>query len=148
MSNEEENVILFDESDSVEQSTKNQYIIVGRLLTEKPIKFNFSKETLAGIWRSGKGMRVKDLAPNLFLLQFFYQMDMDRILEDVPWSYKQSMLVMKKLAPHESPFDISLTKVEFWVQIHNLLVGFCSKKGGESHWLSCQRVYSCKQECL
>lgn len=53
---------------------------------------------------------------------------MNRILVDGPWSYEQSLLIMKKLAPHESRFDISLSKAEFWVQIHSLPFSFCSEK--------------------
>lgn len=125
---EEENYGLILEGDGMDSEDDYRYILVGKLLTEKPVKFNFMKETLAGVWRPGKGMTVSEVADKLYLFQFFHEIDMKRILEDGPWAYEQSLLVLKKLELHQSPFEIQLTKEEFWVQIHNLPVGYSSEK--------------------
>lgn len=116
------------EDESTEVKEDYRYILVGKLLTEKPIKFNIMKDTLAAIWRPGRGMSVKELAVNRVLFQFFHDVDLKRILEDGPWFFEQSLLVLRRLEINESLFDVQLTESDFWVQIHNLPVGFLSEK--------------------
>nr|GMD14538.1 uncharacterized protein LOC109167502 [Ipomoea batatas] len=48
---------------------------------DAPIKFTFMKETMAAIWRPGKGLVVTKLAPNRFLFQLFHEVVMNRIIE-------------------------------------------------------------------
>lgn len=92
---------------------EEEFTLVGTLLTDKVIKFNFMQETLATVWRPGRGMIVKEVATNLFLFSFFHRKDMRRILNDGPWSYDQSLLVLKLLGENESPFEADLSKAEF-----------------------------------
>lgn len=68
---EEDFGLVIGEEESTNTLEDYKYVLVGKILTEKRIKFNIMKETLAAIWRPGKGMCVKEAAPNLFLFQFF-----------------------------------------------------------------------------
>lgn len=45
-----------------------KFVIVVHLAIEKPIKFNILKDTLASIWRLGRGMSVKETTPNLLYI--------------------------------------------------------------------------------
>lgn len=112
----------------VDQQDDFSFMLMGRILIDKPIKFNFMKETVSPIWRPGKGMSVREVSSNLFHFHFFHEVDIKRIRDDGPRAYEQSLLVLKKIENHEFPFDVALMKADFWVQIYNLLVGFCSKK--------------------
>lgn len=128
ISDEEDEGYSIGEDDIPIQNQVKQFILVGRLLTEKSVKFNIMKETLAAIWRPGKGMSVQEVEQNLFLFQFYNEKDMKRILEDGPWSYEQSLLLLKQMKPHESPMEVQLSTVAFWVQVHNLPWVFVSEK--------------------
>lgn len=86
-----------------------KYVIVKTLLTEKPIKFHVMRDTLASVWRPRKGMCIKEVTTNRFLFQFFHEFDTKRVLEDGPWAFEQSLLVLKKLNMNESPLNVSLT---------------------------------------
>lgn len=44
-----------------------RWALVGRFLSDIPIDFNVMKNMLAGLWKLGKGMLVKDLGNNRFL---------------------------------------------------------------------------------
>lgn len=125
---EEDTGLVLEDDEIAEYEENNRFILVGKLLTEKPVKFNFMKETLAAAWRPGKGMTVKEATENIYIFQFFHEVDMNRILEDGPWAYEQSLLVLKKLQPYQSPNEIPFTTVEFWVQVHNLPVGYSSER--------------------
>lgn len=96
------------------------FTLVGTVYTDKIVKFNYMKEILATVWRPIKGMLAKEIAPNLFVFYFFHLKDMKRVLDDGPWSYDQSLLILKELGCNTSPYDVQLNKAEFWVQIHKI----------------------------
>lgn len=98
--------------------------LMGKLLTDKPIKFQFLKDTMAATWRPGKGVCIKELGYNLFIFQFFHEVDVERILDDGPWSFERNMLLLHILKDNESPFHIQLTMTEFWIQVHSLPSNF------------------------
>lgn len=110
----------------------HSFTLVGRLLTDKPIKFHIMKDTLAAAWRPGKGVCIKELSTNLFLFQFFHELDVSRIVEDSPWAFEQSLLVLRRLKENESPFEASLNHAEFWIQLHNLPMGLMTEKTAEA----------------
>lgn len=103
-----------------------EFMAVGRLLTEKLIRFPYFRDTIAAIWRPTMGMNVKELQPKLYLFRFFHEGDMARIMDDGPWSYEQSLLLLRRLSPEEDPETVNITHTEFWVQIHGLPNGFKS----------------------
>lgn len=57
-------------------------------------------------------------------------MDVKRILEDGPWAFELSLLILKKLEENISPFDIPLNTSEFWIQVHHLPSSFFSERVG------------------
>lgn len=113
-------VIPIDVEDFPTQIDEGTHALVGTLLTEKTIKFSVMRDTMGTVWRPGKGMMVKEIQTNLYLFIFFHEKDMNRILEDGPWSFEQNLLILHKLESHESPFEVDLSKCEFWIQIHKI----------------------------
>lgn len=83
---------------------------------------------MAGLWRPGKGICVKDLSPTLFLFQFFHEIDIRRVLESGPWTFDQHILIVKRLGELEQPQNVPLFHTSFWIQIYNLPIGFLSAK--------------------
>nr|GMD81146.1 uncharacterized protein LOC109179748 [Ipomoea batatas] len=125
---EEEEIggLVVGAEDVCEEVQSFKFAAVGRLLTDRPIKFPIVRDTMAGVWRLGKGVTIKELQHNLFLFQFYHEFDLTRILEDDPWSFEQNLLVVQRLAENQSPLSVALTAAEFWVQVHNLPMGFMS----------------------
>ncbi|XP_031120361.1 uncharacterized protein LOC116023498 [Ipomoea triloba] len=105
---------------NMEDPEVESFMLVGTLITEKSVKFNYLKETLSKVWRPMKGMVAKEISTNLFIFYFFHEKDRRRVMENSPWSFDQSLLVLRELEHNESPYNIDLTKAEFWVQIHKL----------------------------
>lgn len=106
---------------------ESEFLAVGRLLTHKPVKFRFLKDTMESIWQPAMGMKVKELHPRLYLFRFFHQRDITRIIEDGPWTYNQSLLILRRLEKHEDPKGVPLSNAEFWIQVHGLPAGFRSE---------------------
>ena len=62
----------------------SKFCLVGRFLTDKVVNFIAMKNTMASLWRPGRGVCIKDLSPTLFLFQFFHEIDVRRVLESGP----------------------------------------------------------------
>ena len=72
--------------------------LVGSFLTDRNINFIAMKNRLAGLWRLGKGMCIKDLEPNLLLFEFYHEIDLRRVVEGGPWTF-DSHIVTSQIIP-------------------------------------------------
>ncbi|KAH9779367.1 reverse transcriptase domain-containing protein [Citrus sinensis] len=104
-----------------------RYCLVGRFLTDKVINFVAMKNTMAALWRPGKGVCIKGLSHTLFLFQFFHEIDVRRILDSGSWTFDQHILLVHRLGADEQPQNIPLFDTTFWVQVYNLPLGFQSE---------------------
>lgn len=110
---------------AVNQQTNDlNYCVVGRLVTDRPIKFPFFKDTIPSVWRPAMGVSFREIQPKLYLFQFYHEADVRRILMDGPWSYEQNLLVLKRIEGNEDPEAVDLSRAEFWVQVHHLPARF------------------------
>ncbi|XP_031092241.1 uncharacterized protein At4g02000-like [Ipomoea triloba] len=114
------NVQINDVSEEV------SYYAVGRVVTNKPIKFLFFQDTMAMVWQPAMGVTMRQLQPQRFLICFYHETDLARILGDGPWSYEQNLLILHKLQPGDDPETIPINHTEFWIQIHSLPFGLIS----------------------
>ena len=48
------------------------------------------------------------------------------VLEGGPWIYDNMYILLHCLMPSDAPTAVLLDSLDFWVQIHNLRVGFMS----------------------
>ncbi|XP_074378089.1 uncharacterized protein LOC141719608 [Apium graveolens] len=101
--------------------------VVGRFLIEGRVDFQALQQTLAALWNPGRGVYIKELEINLYLFQFYHEVDVKRIMEGCPWSFNRRALVMKRLTVGDNPRNVMLDKMEIWVQVYDLKVGFMSE---------------------
>lgn len=66
ITSEEEELILEDPMHE-EANVEVGFCLVGHFLTEQPINFNLMRSRLAGIWRPGKGVFVKDIGQGRYI---------------------------------------------------------------------------------
>lgn len=59
-------------------------------------------------------MIVKDLNTNLFAFQFFLETDRDFALNEGPWAFDWSILLLKQMIEFEQPFEMNFSRVRFW----------------------------------
>nr|GMD98183.1 uncharacterized protein LOC109147766 [Ipomoea batatas] len=107
-------------------------MLVGKLISDRLAKFTFMRDTLASVWRPVKGMVVEDLGNNIFIFRFFHIRDLQRILDDGPWAYDQSLLVLEKMRLDVPPLSMPFDGAEFWIQLHDLPYGFYSEKAAKA----------------
>lgn len=126
---EDEELVLDIESE--ETITEfSEFCLVGRFLTDRHVNFNAMKHRLASIWRPGKGICIKEINSHLFLFQFFHILDLKRVMDGGPWSFDNHLLLLHHLKRGEVPTSLPLFHAQFWIQIHDLPVGFMSESVG------------------
>ncbi|KAL8132768.1 hypothetical protein AgCh_008304 [Apium graveolens] len=102
--------------------------LVGRFVTNKKVNFMAMQDTLASIYRPVKGVFMEETnRMNMFLFKFFHDRDMQRVLEDGPWTLNQQVLLIKKFNLDEQLKDVKLSELSMSVQIYDVPIGYKSK---------------------
>lgn len=125
---DEEEGVLFDESEGICDEGDACWCLVGKLLSERPADFEAVRNVMAALWRPGKGMFVKELDMNRYLFQFFHEVDIQRVMEGAPWTFNKIPLIIERLHVGVNPRTLPLNTMEVWVQVYDLKVGFMSEK--------------------
>lgn len=128
--NEENEELVFEEG-LEEEVNIFELCLVGRFLTEKNINVRAMKSKLADLWKPAMGISIKDLHPGLLLFQFYHKDDMSWVLNNGPWTFDNALLVMNVIKAGEDPIKVSLVEADFWIQIHNLPVGYMTEAVGK-----------------
>ncbi|KAH1215329.1 hypothetical protein GmHk_13G036490 [Glycine max] len=87
---------------------------------------------MANIWKPLKGVTISYIGNGTFLFRFYHQVDIQRVLKGGSWSFDRYMLILGVITEDENPLEIPLFNVPFWVQIHDLPLGFMSKRVGQN----------------
>lgn len=102
--------------------------VVARFITEGIVDFPAMQQTMAALWKPGRGVYMKELETNLYLFQFYHEVDVKRVMEGCPWSLNRKALVMSRLKEGQNPRSVDLNIMELWVQVYDLKIGFMSEK--------------------
>lgn len=89
--------------------------LVCRFLTERVFDFLAMQQTLAALWRSRRGIYIKELDANLFSFQFYQEIDIRRVIEGSPWTFNRKVLLISKLQEGVNPRCMSINKIDLWV---------------------------------
>lgn len=102
---DEEEIIVGNKEVEEEKQT---FVLVGRFLTEKDIKFYAMRNTMASVWRPKEGMEIHDLGDRRYSFVFYHVMDLQKVLDGGPWSFEQALLVLNRLQADENPHMVKL----------------------------------------
>ncbi|XP_019171922.1 PREDICTED: uncharacterized protein LOC109167357 [Ipomoea nil] len=109
------------------ENEEEVFYVVGRLVTNKPVRLPFFHDTMADVWSPVMGVNVKELSPRRYLFRFYLERDIDRVIAEGPYSYDQCLLILRRVPAGQDPELVPLMHAEFWVQIHALSGGFQSE---------------------
>ena len=65
------------------------------------------------------------------LFVFDNKEDVDHILSGKPWSFDKNLVVLERYERQNPLDDLKFDKVTFWVQVHNIPIGYRSKSVAE-----------------
>ncbi|XVF67504.1 hypothetical protein PTKIN_Ptkin10aG0126500 [Pterospermum kingtungense] len=122
----------FTELGEEQPATNYELCLVGTFVMNRTLNFNVMKHRMACIWQPGCGMVVKDLRSKLILFRFYHPVDVKKVLDGGPWSFDNHLLLLHELKQGDDPMDIPLYLASFWVQVHDLTLGFFSEVVGKA----------------
>jgi hypothetical protein len=67
--------------------------LVGRFLTNKPVREKEMMENMAGVWTPVRGVAIRELGRGRFLFQFFHKLDLHKVLKGGPWFFNKHMVI-------------------------------------------------------
>ncbi|KAF4377086.1 hypothetical protein F8388_017490 [Cannabis sativa] len=115
---DDDGYLMYDNDTGENVDLDDRWCLVGRFLMERTIDFDAMQHKMTSLWRPVRGLFAKELEPNLFLFQFYHDMDIDRVMEGSPWTFDRIPLIFDRLKPGENPRCVTPITLEFWVQVH------------------------------
>lgn len=83
---------------------------------------------MAALWRPCKGVLIKEVDINLYVFQFYHEIDIKRVIEGSSWSFNRKALIIARMKEGDIPRAMNLHTMDLWVQIHELRPGFMTEK--------------------
>jgi len=66
------------------------------------------------------------------LFQFSHKLDIEKFLRGGPWFFNKHLMVLGAMEDGESPEQVPLNTVPFWIQVYNLPVGYMAETVGRN----------------
>lgn len=88
------------------------------------LDFHAMQQTFVAFWRLRKGVYIKEIDINLYIFQFYHELDIKRVIEGSPLSFNRKALIIARMKQGKIPRGINLNKPDLWVQVYELRVGF------------------------
>ncbi|MBA0798022.1 hypothetical protein Gohar_008659 [Gossypium harknessii] len=98
------------------------------ILMASVVCFNAMRTIMANLWNLIWGICISDLGEKRFLFRFYIEMDIVLVIQGNLWTFINHLLVFHRLEKGEDPLQVSLHFVDFWVQVHDILVGFYNEQ--------------------
>ncbi|KAL0320307.1 UNVERIFIED_CONTAM: hypothetical protein Sradi_5292200 [Sesamum radiatum] len=94
--------------------------VVGRLLSNKPFKFEALCSSIRSMILPVKGMDIRQLEEGRILIRFNHIIDKQRALEGCPSSFEKNILFLNSVGDFENPMHVALEVCDFYVHVHDL----------------------------
>lgn len=82
--------------------------LMERFISEGVVDFQAMQQTLAALWRPGRWVYIRETDVNLYLFQFYHELDIKRVVEGSPWSFNTKALIIAQMKEGDIPGGISL----------------------------------------
>lgn len=113
MEDEEEGGLIYESATEEDLSVIDvRWCLVGKFLTDFPIDFQAMQHKMASLWRPGRRVYVKALESNRFILQFYHEVDIRRVVEGSPWTFGRFQLVFARLKPGDDPRVVLINRLD------------------------------------
>lgn len=77
-----------------------------------------------------QGVAIKEYEEGLFIFQFFHKIERQKVLNGGPWYFDNHLVILSQIGEGRIPTQGPLFHVNFWIQVHELPVGFMSVEVG------------------
>ncbi|KAL0444689.1 UNVERIFIED_CONTAM: hypothetical protein Slati_2191600 [Sesamum latifolium] len=114
LTDEEEDEVLFPGGLWRAGGAVHSLCLVGRLLSNRPYRFEALCTSMKGMFLSVKGVEITQLEEGRLLFRFNHIIDKQRVLEGCPWSFEKSILILSAIGEFDSPMSVALDHCDFF----------------------------------
>ncbi|KAF5469007.1 hypothetical protein F2P56_013112 [Juglans regia] len=114
----EEVVVDINHVEEVLSSGENCLIM--QLLTRKHYNHEVFKQTMRKVWRTVKGVKIRDLNSDFSLAEFEDVKDKVKVLREGPWAFDKQLVLLKEFDGLVQAKGLTIVHVPFWVRIYDL----------------------------
>ena len=100
------------------------FSIAAKFLNKQAINMEVIAKTFTPLWRARDGFKMQSFGDHKILFTFEKKEDVERILDNEPWSFDKHLVVMNRYKNVSSLQDIKFEKTKIWIQIHGILIKY------------------------
>ena len=78
---------------------------VGKILSEKPARYEQVKKAFSALWSPFDGVECKDMGKNRFLFNFHDEVSRNKAVNSGPWDFYGSLIVIENFSPNKTIDD-------------------------------------------
>jgi hypothetical protein len=105
--------------------------LVGKVLAPNTLHVNTITSFVRSAWENPRGMMVRSIGPNLFLVEFESQVELQRVVNGSPWTLgKKHAILLKRFDPMVMPADMVFDRLLLSVRIYGLPFRLMNSENG------------------
>ena len=110
---------LFEEDDAPPEENL-RWMILARVHMDKSFSTYWFFRNMKSAWDLARGVKIKTLEDNLFIMQFNCLGDWERVTHGGPWHFRGNPVIIVPYDGYSKPTSIELFKFEIWARIIDL----------------------------
>jgi hypothetical protein len=110
-----------------------EWAVVGKVLSPSLIHVNTVRAAMKPAWGNPYGLKVRAIGErgdNMFVAELGSKADMERILASASWMVGKHAVILKEYDEKLSASEIVFDRMEIWVRILNLPLGWMNQQRG------------------
>ena len=130
LTEQEEAVVEFSDEEMLPQE---EWLLVGKVLSPTPIHVTTIRSSMKPAWGNPMGLKLRAIGEkvdNLFVAEFGCKADLERVLAGTPWMVGRHAVILKHYDEKLSASEIVFDRMEIWVRILNLPLGWMNQTRG------------------
>jgi len=133
LTTEEGAVMDFADDEEAEALAPTEWALVGKILSPSPVHIDSVRLAMRPAWGNPVGLKFRSIGQkgdNLFVAEFGSGRDKERVLLGTPWLFGKYAVLIKEFDETLSASEIVFDRLELWVRILNLPLGWMNRTKG------------------
>lgn len=130
---EEEEMVAFSDDEDTDAAPAVEYALVGKVLSPTTVYASTILGAMRPAWGNPRGLRIRAIGEkgsNMFVAEFGDGRDRDRALAGSPWVVGKHAVILQNYDEKLKPSQISFERMEIWVRLINLPLGWMNSHRG------------------
>lgn len=98
-----------DPAKAVCTNPNQELSLIGKVITNRDLSLNFIRANFARLIRPVKGIELRLISTNLFVVKFEHQLDRKKAMKGCPWVLDKYALILEPIDPNRRHEDHVLT---------------------------------------